>query len=203
MIPSQYIHCHDFPCPDTRHEAHRAPVVELDPAAVKIVLVSECAAPSPEDDYYSGGDSLFQRTTIQAFNDAGAGVSSIEDIVGLGVYLTTAVKCGKTGYAIETSTIERCACLLERELELFPGAEVMLLMGDVAIKAINILARRAGEKRVVPALPTYKLREQEFTFRGKRVYPSYLQAGPSFFIEKSKRKMIAEDIASALQRVHA
>jgi hypothetical protein len=30
------------------------------------------------------------------------------------------------------------------------------------------------------------------------VYPSYLQAGPSFFIEKSKRKMIAEDIRNAL-----
>ncbi len=33
---------------------------------------------------------------------------------------------------------------------------------------------------------------------GGRVFPSYLQAGPSFFIEKSKRKMIAEDITAAL-----
>jgi hypothetical protein len=37
----------------------------------------------------------------------------------------------------------------------------------------------------------------ECRFRNGRV-PSYLQAGPSFFIEKSKGTMIAEDIASAL-----
>ncbi|GEM_PF-6307458 len=34
--------------------------------------------------------------------------------------------------------------------------------------------------------------------RGARVFPSCLQAGPAFFIEKSKRAMIAEDIAAAL-----
>jgi hypothetical protein len=33
------------------------------------------------------------------------------------------------------------------------------------------------------------------------VFPSYLQAGPSFFIEQSKRRMIAEDIANALTLV--
>jgi hypothetical protein len=68
----------------------------------------------------------------------------------------------------------------------------------VAIKAVNALARRAGEGRVIPAGATYKIRGQEYCFRGKRAFPSYLQAGPSFFIEKSKRAMIAEDIAAAL-----
>ena len=32
----------------------------------------------------------------------------------------------------------------------------------------------------------------------QRAFPSYLQAGPSFFIERSKRQMIAQDIAAAL-----
>jgi hypothetical protein len=36
---------------------------------------------------------------------------------------------------------------------------------------------------------------------GCEAFPSYLQAGPSFFIEKSKRRMIAEDIAAALSLV--
>jgi hypothetical protein len=52
---------------------------------------------------------------------------------------------------------------------------------------------------VIPAGSTYKLRSQEYSWRGKRVFPSYLQAGPSFFIEKSKRRMIAEDIAAAME----
>jgi uracil-DNA glycosylase len=91
--------------------------------------------------------------------------------------------------------------LLEKELALFPNVKVLMLMGDVAIKALNYIARRAGEERVVPAGSTYKIRNQKCFFRGMRVFPSYLQAGPSFFIEKSKRRMIAEDIASALRLV--
>jgi hypothetical protein len=64
---------------------------------------------------------------------------------------------------------------------------------------INYIARRAGEPRVIPAGSTYKIRGQEYRFRGIRTFPSYLQAGPSFFIEKSKRRMIAEDLAAALR----
>jgi len=88
--------------------------------------------------------------------------------------------------------------LLEQEIALFPNVKVFLLMGDVAIKALNSIAARAGEGRVIPAGSTYKLRGQVYTFRGARVFPSYLQVGPSFNIEKVKRKMIAEDIAAAV-----
>ena len=57
-------------------------------------------------------------------------------------YLTTAVKCGKTGYAVASGTIEECSAPLERKLALFPRARVLMLMGDVAIKAANTIARR-------------------------------------------------------------
>jgi hypothetical protein len=43
------------------------------------------------------------------------------------------------------------------------------------------------------------LRGKEYFFRGARAFPSYLQAGPSFFIEKTKRAMIAEDIRAVLR----
>ncbi len=142
---------------------------------------------------------------MQAFRDAGPTVSSIQDILALGVYLTPAVKCGKTGYGIEKATIAECSRLLEQEIGLFPNVVAYLLMGDVAIQAVNAIAKRAGEPRVIPAGPTYKIRDQAaerpFLFRGARAFPSYLQAGPSFFIEKSKRRMIAEDIAAALRLV--
>jgi hypothetical protein len=71
-------------------------------------------------------------------------------------------------------------------------------MGDVAIRAINYVAQRAGEGRVIPAGSTYKIRGEEYYFREARAFPSYLQAGPSFFIEKTKRRMITGDIAAAL-----
>ena len=76
-----------------------------------------------------------------------------------------------------------------------------MLMGDVAIKALNYIAKRAGAGRVIPAGSTYKIRGQPYFYGEMRAFPSYLQAGPSFFIEKSKRRMIAEDISAALSLV--
>jgi uracil-DNA glycosylase len=113
------------------------------------------------------------------------------------------VKCRKTGYGIKAGTINECSLILEKEIALFPNVKVFLLMGDVAIKAINYIAKRAGEGRVIPAGSTYKIRGSEYYFRDVRAFPSYLQAGPSFGIEKSKRRMIAEDIAAGLSFVGA
>ena len=198
MRVSDCVRCAKFPCDDVNHQCYIVPNVKLRPQKVSIIMIAEAAPTNPDDYYYARGDPLFQQTTVQAFNDAGANISSIKDLVKLGVYLTTAVKCGKTGYGIKASTIQECSLILEQELALFPNVQVFMLMGDVAIKAVNYIAKRAGEGRVIPAGSTYKIRGQEYFFRGKRAFPSYLQAGPSFFIEKSKRKMIAEDIAGAL-----
>ncbi|HJW89254.1 MAG TPA: uracil-DNA glycosylase [Anaerolineales bacterium] len=198
MRIADLIHCQRFPCTDVNHSGYQVPGIEADPTRISIVLVSEAALPDRADYYYAPGDPLFQQTTVLAFQDAGAQVASIRDILDLGVYLTTAVKCSKTGYAIETNTVRECSFLLEKELALFPNLKALLLMGDVAIKSINFIARRAGEGRVIPAGPTYKIRGQPYFFRGIRAFPSYLQAGPSFFIEKSKRRMIAADIEEAL-----
>ena len=74
-------------------------------------------------------------------------------------------------------------------------------MGDVAIKALNYIAKQEGEDRVIPAGATYKIRAGEYNYKGRRAFPSYTQAGPSFGIEKSKQRMIAEDIAAALTLV--
>ena len=201
MQANQCVGCKSFPCTDVRHECYIVPGIDVKPEAISIVMISEAAPANLADYYYAGGDALFAQTTVQAFKDAGANVSSMLDIVGLGVYLTTAVKCGKTGYGIQASTIAECSLILEKELALFPNVQAFMLMGDVAIKAINDIARRAGQARVIPAGSTYKTRGQEYFWRGKRAFPSYLQAGPSFFIEKSKRAMIAQDIAAALKIV--
>jgi uracil-DNA glycosylase len=183
---------------DVNQGSYVVPSLDLKPEGISIVIISEAAPDNPGDYYYAGGDASFQQTTLLAFNDAGAKVSSMQDILNLGVYLTTAVKCGKTGYGIKAGTIKNCSFLLEKELDLFPDIKAYLLMGDVAIKAFNNMTMRSGEGKVIPAGSTYKIRGGEFHYQGKRVFPSYLQVGPSFNIEKSKRRMIAEDIAAAL-----
>jgi len=203
MKTSDVVQCEAFPCVDVDHGRYVMPDVELDPDQITIVMVSEAAPARLEDWFYAGRDALFAETTVQAFRDAGEDVRSAADILDLGVYLTTAVKCGKTDYGVTTETVKTCSHLLELELGLFPLARALMLMGDVAIKSVNAIARRDGEPRVVPAGPTYKLRGGDYSFRGMKVFPSYVQSGPSFFIEKRKREMIAEDIAAALAFVRA
>lgn len=199
MKINQFTGCKTFPCVDVNHGGYQLPEIEIDPEQVRVILISEAAPQNPQDSYYSPGQSLFAQTTVQAFQEAGIAVESIEDILERGVYLTTAIKCSKTTYDIKTDTIKNCSEILEVELSLFPNVHAYLLMGDVAISAINYIAKRAGERRVIPAGSTYKLRGPVYAFRRVRVFPSYLQAGPSFYIEKSKRKMIAQDIAEAMQ----
>ena len=201
MRVNECLRCELFPCADVNNESYIVPSIDVKPDTISIVLISEAAPANPDDYYYAKGDPSFQQTTVLVFNDAGADVSSIQDIINLGVYLTTAVKCGKTGYGIKADTIKECSVILEKELSLFPNVKAYMLMGDVAIKALNYIAKRAGEERVIPAGSTYKIRGQEYNFRDKRAFPSYLQAGPSFNIEKSKRIMITEDIASVLNLV--
>ena len=198
MRINECVGCKRFPCNDVRQECYIVPGIEIDPQSISVVLISESAPADLVNDYYAPGDPLFARTTLLAFSDAGVQASSIYELVERGVYFTTAVKCGKTGYGIQKATIIECSKILEQELDLFPNGRAYLLMGDVAIQAVNEISRRAGRGRVIPPGSTYKIRGSEYYFRGARTFPSYLQAGPSFGIEKSKRKMIAEDIAAAM-----
>ncbi len=199
MRISDYVNCPDFPCSDVRHAGYLVPDIDLDPAAIKIMLISEAAPEQRQDYYYAPGNPHFQQTTLQAFRDAGAPVGSIQDLLAMGVYLTTAVKCAKTGYGVQTATVQACSRLLEAEIALFQNLQVYLLMGDVAIKALNAIARREKAPRPIPAGATYKIRGGEYYFRGQRALPSYLQVGPSYGIEKSKQRMIAQDIRLALE----
>jgi hypothetical protein len=85
MKVSSYVQCRKFPCTDVRHESYVVPGIELDPKDVSIVLISKAAPVNPSDSYYAGAGSLFELTTVQAFTDAAARVSSIQDILALGV----------------------------------------------------------------------------------------------------------------------
>jgi uracil-DNA glycosylase len=180
------------------------PDIDITPEQVRLVMIAEAAPVNSADYFYADNEApLFLQTTLQAFQDAGAQITSLQELLDLGVYLTTAIKCGKTEYSIKTATIKECSHLLERELSLFPHARVIMLMGDVAKRALNYIAKRRGEPRVITPGSTYKIRTQQFFYRTQRVFPSYLQAGPSFFIEKSKRRMIAEDIRTAVNLIRS
>ncbi|MGI5898649.1 MAG: hypothetical protein ACOX8S_01860 [Christensenellales bacterium] len=79
-------------------------------------------------------------------------------------------------------------------MALFDNLKVIMLMGDVAKKAFNMIAKKQTKKNAIPCEATYTIRRREFYYGGLRVFPSYIMTGENLLIEKSKRSMICDDI---------
>ena len=173
--------------------------IEIDPLTINAIMINEVVPSDPLEDFFGNPDADYLKTTIPLFQGAGADVASIQDILQMGIYITNAVKTPKTEYAIEKSSIENSLPYLEAEISLFPNIKVIMLMGDVAKKAFNMITKKAIKKNVVPAVSTYKLRNSEIYYNGIRVMPSYIMTGGNILIEKSKVTMATEDIATMLE----
>ena len=173
--------------------------IEIDPLMIKAIMINEVVPSDALQDFYGVPDADYLKTTIPLFQGAGAEVKSIQDILQMGIYITNAVKTPKTKYAIEKNSIQDSLPYLEAELSLFPNVKVIMLMGDVAKKAFNMITKKATKKNVVPTVSTYKLRTTEIYYKGIRVMPSYIMTGGNILIEKSKVAMATEDIATMLE----
>ena len=173
--------------------------IDIDPLTIKAIMINEVVPSDPLEDFYGNPDADYLKTTIPLLQRAGAESASIQDILQKGIYITNAVKTPKTDYAIEKSSIENSLPYLEAELSLFPDIKVIMLMGDVAKKAFNMIAKKSAKKNVVSAVSTYKLRNSEIYYKGVRVMPSYIMTGGNILIEKSKVTMATEDIAIMLE----
>ena len=170
--------------------------VDVDPASIRAVLINEVVPADPAQDFYGSSGEDYLSTTIPLFQQAGLPVSSIREILDLGVYITNAVKTPKTAYAIEKSAIEESLPWLEAELARFPNLQVIMLCGDVAKKMVNMIVKKATKKNVIPSGSTYKIRGEQYHWGDIRVMPSYIITGGNLLIEKSKVRMITEDIAA-------
>lgn len=179
-------------CGDTQNL--RLNDVNIEPETIRAIMINEVVPSSPEDDFYGKPDSAYMSTTIPMFRKAGIEIGSVQDILNNGIYITNAVKTPKTEYAISKESIEDSLPYLEKELALFPNAKVIMLMGDVAKKAFNMICKKATKKNAVPSISTYKLRNTEIFYNGIRIMPSYIMPGQNILIEKSKFEMASKDI---------
>ena len=75
-------------------------------------------------------------------------------------------------------------------------------MGDVARRMVNRIARKTIGKNVIPSGATYKIRSGEYHWGSIRVLPSYIITGGNLLIEKSKVRMITEDLAALAAMLH-
>ncbi len=169
--------------------------VNIEPETIRAIMINEVVPVDSDDDFYGKPDSAYMSTTIPLFRKAGIEVNSIQDILNLGIYITNAVKTPKSEYAVSKESIEESLPYLEKELELFPNLQVVMLMGDVAKKAFNMISKNTTKKNAVPSISTYKLRNTEIFYKGIRIIPSYIMTGQNLLIEKSKFEMASEDIA--------
>lgn len=176
--------------------------VDVDQEKVRAIMINEVVPADPKQDFYGADDAAYLETAIPLFQKAGIHVNSISDILNLGVYITNAVKVPKAGYTISREQIEESLPFLEKELSLFPNVKVVMLMGDVAKKAFNMISKKTTRKNAVPGVSTYKLRNSEIYHEGIRIMPSYIMTGQNILIEKSKFEMAAEDISVMVKMIH-
>lgn len=178
------------------------PDVTIDINKIKVIMINEVPPINPEDYFYSKSKNPdYMKTVLKLFQNAGIKVNNICDIIEMGIYITTAVKSPKQEYAIDTEIVKKHLLILEKEIELFPNIRVIMLMGDVAKKAFNMIARKHTKKNVIPSGSTYKIREKEFYFGDIRVFPSYIMTGGNLLIEKSKCTMISDDISRMIKLI--
>jgi uracil-DNA glycosylase len=171
--------------------------LNIDSVKIRILMIAEGLPDNTSETFYGSRESLYVANTLAAFNAAGVVVKTIDDVIRRGVYLTVAVKAVRQGLTFPSEIIREHSFALENEINQFPKVKAMLLMGDAAIKALNFIAQRVCGEKVIPAGSTYKIRGGKFFFKDIRVFPSYLQTGRNFLIEKGKQKMVAEDIRNA------
>lgn len=172
--------------------------VEVDPSSIKAILINEIVPSDQNQDFYGIDKAAYLSTTIPLFQQAGSTVTSIQDILELGIYITNAVKLPKTEYTVSKESIDKSLPFLKKELSLFPNVKVIMLMGDVAKKLYNQIVKKETKKTIVPPISTYKLRDTKIYNGDIRIIPSYIMTGKNILIEKSKFKMASEDIATML-----
>ena len=176
-------------------ESLQFPDCELDPASIKAIMINEVVPKNPDDWFYSETqDPENRRTAFGIFETAGLLVKRMRDVLDLGIYITAAVKSPKDGYTVEPAVIRAQLPILEAELALFPNLRVIMLMGDVAKKTVNMIAKARTKKNIIPSQPTGRIRGNEYHWDGLRVFPSYIMTGKNLRIEPGKCGTIAEDI---------
>ena len=162
------------------------------PESIKVVMINEIVPEDENDDFYVP-DSSYSQSIIRLFTNAGI-FCDMQKLLEKGIYVCNAVKTPKEQSAIPLLQIKDSLDELEAELALFNNLEVIMLMGDAARKAFNMIVKKQTGKNVIPSGSTYKLRHNEYFYHDIRVMPSYICTGGNLLIEKSKVPMISEDI---------
>ena len=173
----------------------QVPDCEIDQKKIEVIMISEVPPKNFEDGFYSKEKaSEYMKSILGLFNAAEVRVNNMKEIINLGIYITTAVKSPKNEYSVDPDVIKAHLPILKAELSMFPKLKVIMLMGDVAKKSVNMITKAETKRNVIPTGATGRLRQNEYFWGDIRVFPSYIMTGKNLLIEKFKRDCVADDI---------
>ena len=120
--------------------------IEIDPPTIKAIMINEVVPSDPIQDFYGAADADYLKTTIPLFQMAGAKVTSIQDILQKGIYITNAVKTPKSEYNIDKGSIENSLPYLETAgtAFFFDAFFVIMLKAFFATSPISIITFTLG-----------------------------------------------------------
>jgi hypothetical protein len=78
------VKCINFPCIDIDTKGYVVPFIEVETKNIKIFIITEAPPNEKADYFYEKGNPFYLQTIVQAFNDAGVKVSSMQDILNKG-----------------------------------------------------------------------------------------------------------------------
>lgn len=178
------------------------PDCNIEPEKVKVMMIDEAPPKNPDDGFYSlTPKAHFVRTTLGLFKLAGTSFKSIQELINMGIYITTTLKLprDKSKEAKKPLTafeIKEHIPILEKEIALFPYLKVIMLMGGTSIKAMNYIVKAQTGKSLIPTEPVYKIRDKIYEWEGKRVFPSSMMGNKNILNDDYgiQRDNTADDI---------
>jgi len=177
----------------------------ITPEKVKAIMIDEAPPKKPDDCWFSKSPKAsFVRTTLGLFKLAGIDVNSIQDILDIGIYITTALKTPRDKTRpLKADEIKAHVPILDTELALFPNLKIIMLMGGTVIKAMNYITKADTGKNVIPAGDTYKIRGNVYEWAGKRVIPSAMMSNRTILSDEWKitRDNTIDDIRQMIELI--
>ncbi len=170
------------------------PEISISPKNIKGVMINDIVPEHDDDDFYAGVNGAYFKSVNAIFKKVNYDFGSMEELLDQGIYLTSAVKNKTEGKPLSTETIESHAELLEKELSLFPNLQVVILNGDIAIQAFNIITKRNTGEPLIETGDEKLIKESTYRYGGLTIIPSYHLMDRHKEDMNDQNKQIAKDI---------
>jgi hypothetical protein len=167
-------------------------------------MLTDTLPEEPHEHYiYSDPANVAWQNTRSLFAEAGVTVRSYQDLLDQGVLMDPCLDLIRPG-RISPWHIRYGAVRISEWLTRLPQLRAIGLMGDVAIRCFNEMARPrwASARRLLPGDANYRMQGNRFFLGRIEVFPTYLHTSATFPLERAKQKALADDMERLVHYLH-